>query len=62
MNKKEKNEIKKNFSDDGGFFPENQVVTEFVDAEKKIKCKTNNLSKPIPQDEEDRKNLGKEKR
>ena len=32
MNKKEINEIKKNFNDDCGFFTVNHVVTAFVDA------------------------------
>ena len=40
MNKKEINEIKKNFNDDCGFFTVNHVVTAFVDAEKNIKCRT----------------------
>lgn len=53
MNKKEINEIKKNFSDDCGFFTVNRVVTAFVDAEKNIKCKTNQLYNTIPQDESD---------
>lgn len=51
MNKKEINEIKKNFSDDSGFFTVNHVVTAFVDAEKNIKCKTNQLYTTIEQDE-----------
>lgn len=51
MNKKEIAEIKKNFSDDCGFFTVNHVVTAFVDAEKNIKCKTNQLYNIIPQDE-----------
>ena len=51
MNKKEINEIKKNFSDDCGFFTINRVVTAFVDAEKNIKCKTNRLYNIIEQDE-----------
>lgn len=51
MNKKEINEIKKNFSDDCGFFTVNHVVTAFVDAEKNIKCKSNQLYNTIPQDE-----------
>ena len=53
MNKKEINEIKKNFTDDCGFFTVNRVVTAFVDAEKNIKCKTNQLFNTIPQDESD---------
>ena len=51
MNKKEIAEIKKNFSDDCGFFTVNRVVTAFVDAEKNIKCKTNQLYNTIEQDE-----------
>ncbi len=51
MNKKEINEIKKNFSDDCGFFTVNRVITAFVDSEKNIKCKTNQLYNIIPQDE-----------
>ncbi|WP_278946210.1 DUF4317 family protein, partial [Ruminococcus bicirculans (ex Wegman et al. 2014)] len=43
MNKKEINEIKRIFSDDCGLFTVNHVVTAFVDAEKNIKCKTNQL-------------------
>ena len=37
MNKKEISEIKKNFSEDCGFFTVGQVVRAFVDAEKNIK-------------------------
>ena len=51
MNKKELSEIKKNFSDDCGFFTVNHVVTAFVDSEKNIKCKTNQLYNIIPQEE-----------
>ena len=51
MNKKEISEIKKNFSDDCGFFTVNRVVTAFVDSEKNIKCKTNKLYNTIEQDE-----------
>ena len=51
MNKKEIAEIKKNFSDDCNFFTINRVVTAFVDAEKNIKCKTNQLYHIIPQDD-----------
>ena len=51
MNKKEINEIKKNFSDDCGFFTVNRVVTAFVDAEKNIRCVTNRLYNIIEQDE-----------
>lgn len=51
MNKKEMNEIKKNFSDDNGLFTINQVVTAFVNAEKQIKCKSNRFYPTIEQDE-----------
>lgn len=51
MNKKEINEIKKNFGSDSGFFTVNRVVSAFVDAEKNIKCTTNQLFNIIPQDE-----------
>ena len=51
MNKKEINEIKKNFSEECGFFTVGQVVQAFVDAEKNIKYKTNDLFAALPQDE-----------
>lgn len=51
MNKKEINEIKKNFNDDCGFFTVNRVITAFVDAEKNIKCRANRLYSIIPQEE-----------
>lgn len=37
MNKKETNEIKKNFSDKSGFFDMERVLTGFVDAEKNVR-------------------------
>ena len=51
MNKKEIAEIKKNFSDDCGFFTMNHVVSAFVDSEKNIKCKTNRLYNTLPAEE-----------
>lgn len=51
MNKKEINEIKKNFSDDCGFFTMNRVVSAFVDSEKNIKYKSNQLYNVLPADE-----------
>lgn len=51
MNKKEINEIKKNFGSDSGYFTINRVVTAFVDSEKNIKCKSNRLFNIISQDE-----------
>ena len=51
MNKKEINEIKKNLDKDSGFFTINHVVTACVDAEKKIKCMTNQMNNLIAEDE-----------
>ncbi len=51
MNKKEINEIKKNFSDDCGFFTVNHVIQAFVDSEKNIKFKSNQLYNIMPADE-----------
>lgn len=40
MNKKEVSEIKKNLSDDSGFFTINSVLTAFIDTDKKVRvCK-----------------------
>lgn len=50
MNKKEINELKKNFSDDKGNFTINRVVTAMVDKDKNIKCKSNRLYYTIDQD------------
>ena len=38
MNKKELNELRKNFSESSDLFTLNHVVTAFVDAEKNIRC------------------------
>ncbi|MBR4555475.1 MAG: DUF4317 domain-containing protein [Ruminococcus sp.] len=51
MNKKEINEIKRNFSEKVGFFTIGQVVQAFVDSEKNIKFKSNTLFNVLPQDE-----------
>ena len=51
MNKKEIAEIKKNFSDDCGFFTINHVLSAFVDAEKNIKYKSKKLYNTMPSDE-----------
>ncbi|MBR6101240.1 MAG: DUF4317 domain-containing protein [Ruminococcus sp.] len=51
MNKKEINEIKKNFSESSGFFTVGQVVSALVDSEKNIKYKSNDLFAALPQDE-----------
>ena len=51
MNKKEINELKKNFSDDCGYFTINNVVSAFVDSEKNIKYKSKDLYSTLSQDE-----------
>lgn len=51
MNKKEINEIKRNLDKDSGFFTIDHVVTACVDAEKKIKCMTNQMNNLIAEDE-----------
>ena len=51
MNKKEMNELKKNFSDDCGYFTINNVVSAFVDSEKNIKYKSVDLYSTLSQDE-----------
>ena len=51
MNKKEINEIKRNLDKDSGFFTINHVVTACIDAEKKIKCMTNQMNNLIAEDE-----------
>lgn len=51
MNKKELNEIKKNFSDDCGFFTLNGVLSAYVDPEKNIKFRSNKPYSMIPDEE-----------
>ncbi|MGN0633885.1 MAG: DUF4317 domain-containing protein [Oscillospiraceae bacterium] len=51
MNKKEIAEIKKNFSDDCGFFTVGKVLSAFIDAEKNILYKENMLYNIMEQDE-----------
>ncbi|MBR1750461.1 MAG: DUF4317 domain-containing protein [Ruminococcus sp.] len=51
MNKKEINELKKNFSDDCGYFTINNVLSAFVDSEKNIKYKSNDAYVTLSQDE-----------
>ena len=48
MNKKELNEIKKNFNDDCGFFTINKVVVASVDSEKNIINKRVDMYNTIP--------------
>ena len=51
MNKKEINELKKNFSDDCSYMTINKVVSAFVDSEKNIKYKSNDIFATLSQDE-----------
>ena len=51
MNKKEINELKKNFSDDCSYMTINKVVSAFMDSEKNIKYKSNDVFATLSQDE-----------
>lgn len=51
MNKKEIAEIKKNFSDDSGFFTVGKVLSAFIDSEKNIVYKDSQLYNLMPSDE-----------
>ena len=51
MNKKEINELKKNFSDDCSYMTINKEVSAFVDSEKNIKYKSNDIFATLSQDE-----------
>lgn len=51
MNKKEIAEIKKNFSDDCGFFTVGKVLSAFIDSEKNIVYKDTQLYSIMPSDE-----------
>lgn len=51
MNKKELNEIKKNFTDNSGYFTINSIHSAYVDAEKNIKYQANKPHSIIPDDE-----------
>ena len=51
MNKKELNEIKKNFTDNSGYFTINSVLSAYVDPEKNIKYHENKPHSIIPDDE-----------
>ena len=44
MNKKELNELRRNFSESSDLFTLNHVVTAFVDAEKEIRCQSSQHS------------------
>ncbi len=51
MNKKDAAEIKKNFTDDSGYFTVNNVLTAFIDAEKRVLCKEIESYISLSQDE-----------
>lgn len=53
MNKKDLNELRKNFSGASDLFTLNHVVSAFVDAEKNIKCVKSNAFHNIPSEESD---------
>lgn len=53
MNKKEINDLKKNFSDKCGFFTFNQVLRAFVDSDKNIVCKKHSLLGVMPSEEQE---------
>ncbi|MBO5377759.1 MAG: DUF4317 domain-containing protein [Ruminiclostridium sp.] len=53
MNKKELNDLKKNFSDKCGFFTFNQVLSAFVDSDKNVICKRHNLLGVMPSEEQE---------
>lgn len=51
MNKKELNEIRKNFCESSGLFTINHVLTAFVSPQKDVTCKSVRLFNLIPEDE-----------
>ena len=53
MNKKDLNELRKNFSQASDLFTLNHVVSAFVDAEKNIKCVKSDAFHNIPSEESD---------
>lgn len=53
MNKKEINDLKKNFSDKCGFFTFNQVLRAFVDSDKNIVCQKHSLLGVMPSEEQE---------
>lgn len=53
MNKKELNDLKKNFSDKCGFFTFNQILRAFVDSDKNIVCKKHSLLGVMPSEEQE---------
>lgn len=53
MNKKELNDLKKNFTDSCGFFTFNQVLRAFVDSDKNIIFKNHGLLGVLPSEEQE---------
>ena len=53
MNKKELNDLKKNFSDKCGFFTFNQVLRAFIDSDKNVVCKRHSLLGVMPTEEQE---------
>ncbi len=53
MNKKELNNLKKNFSDKCNYFTFNQVIRAFVDSQKNIICKRHGLLGTLPSEEQE---------
>lgn len=51
MNKKELAEIKKNFNDTSALFTLNRIVTVYIDGNKNIRCKKNDLHINYPEEE-----------
>ncbi len=53
MNKKELNDLKKNFDDKNGFFTFNRVLRAFVDADKNVVFKKHSLLGVLPSEEQE---------
>lgn len=53
MNKKELNDLKKNFSDKCGFFTFNQVLSAFIDSDKNVVYKHHSLLGVMPSEEQE---------
>ncbi len=53
MNKKELNDLKKNFDDKSGFFTFNRVLRAFVDSEKNVVFKKHSLLGVLPSEEQE---------
>ena len=53
MNKKELSDLKKNFSDQCGFFTFNQVLRAFIDSDKNVTYKSHSLMGVLPPEEQE---------